>query len=581
MHLPNFPEFGSRFRSKEAFLDSLKTTNKHGHETVTIGDPRWSNKDLEPTPPSERTWTWYNLPLYWGSTAFGTAGWNAAASLIAVGLTWQEAFISCCIGSLISALVVVGMARPGVRYHIGYPVLCRSVMGFYGSMFFVFIRAIVGAIWYGIQSYYGANLMSTCLKCIFGHRWDNWENQLPASADVTSKQLLCFFLVWILELPFCFVHPRRIHTFFTFKGIIMPFATFGLFGWCMAHGSGVRDINSQSAAGAVVRAGTTPGWAIMSGINVIMGTLSPMIVNQPDLARYCKKPRDAGYLQGVSVFISKVLILALGLLATSSMEGVYGVAYWNMWDLNDAILDHNWTPAARCGIFLVSFSYLLSVFGINLGANSIPFGADMTGLFPKYLTIRRGQVLCAFLGFAVVPWKLIATAQTFITFLGSYNIFMAPLCAIIIVDYCIVRKGNIHVPSLYRASRGNLYWFTSGVNFSGIFAWCAGTAMGMPGLVAAYNPKLVPQAGKDMYKLGWILTFTTAGVVYFILTKIRKPRVFPAGFEDIPVTWEYLAANGRDGFFDGERGAYTEGSPSESVVEEPCGQMDEKPKSAL
>jgi NCS1 family nucleobase:cation symporter-1 len=114
----------------------------------------------------------------------------------------------------------------------------------------------------------------------------------------------------------------------------MPFATFGIFGWCMAHGSGVRDINSQSTAGASVRAQTTPGWAVMSGINVVMGTLSPMLVNQPDLARYCKEPRDAGYLQGVAVFCSKVLILALGLLSTSSMEGAYGVAYWNMWDLS-------------------------------------------------------------------------------------------------------------------------------------------------------------------------------------------------------------------------------------------------------
>jgi NCS1 family nucleobase:cation symporter-1 len=105
--------------------------------------------------------------------------------------------------------------------------------------------------------------------------------------------------------------------------------------------------------------------------------------------------------------------------------------------------------------------------------------------------------------------------------------------------------------------------------------------MGMPGLVAAYNPKLVPQAGKDMYKLGWILTFTTAGVVYFILIKIRKPKVFPVGFEDIPVEWEYLATGGRDGFFDGERDAYGEGSPSDSVAEEPCGQVDEKPKSVF
>ncbi|PSN69372.1 NCS1 nucleoside transporter [Corynespora cassiicola Philippines] len=576
MHSPSASKLTAPFRSKEAFLDALKTTNSDG-EHLTVGNPKWSNKDLEPTPPEERTWTWYNLPLYWGSTAFGTAGWNVAASLIAVGLTWQQAFAACIVGSFISALVVTGMARPGAQYHIGYPVLSRSVMGMYGSMFFVFIRAVIGAIWYGIQSYYGANLMSVCLRCIFGYRWENWPNTLPASADITSKQLLCFFLVWLLELPLCFVHPRRIHYLFTVKGLIMPIATFGLFGWCMANGTGLSTINQQNAAGREAAATTTTGWAIMDGINVVMGTLSPMIVNQPDLARYCKKPRDAGWIQGASVFVSKVLIFFLGLATTSSMQGRYGEAYWNMWDLNEAILDNNWNATARFGVFLVAFSYLFSTFGTNLGANSIPFGADMTGLFPKYLTIRRGQVLCAVLGVALVPWKLIATAQAFLTFLGSYNIFMAPLCAIIIVDYCFARKGNIHVPSLYQGSKGNLYWFVGGVNISGVFSWCAGTVMGMPGLVAAYNPSLVPQAGQDMYKMGWILTFITAAVVYFVCIKIRKPRVFPTGFDDIPVSWEYLCNEGRDGFFDGEREGYGY-SPNESVSEAVDVQIEEKEK---
>ncbi len=102
----------------------------------------------------------------------------------------------------------------------------------------------------------------------------------------------------------------------------------------------------------------------------------------------------------------------------------------NIWDLLNAILDHNFTPAARTAVWLVSLAFLFSQFGINFGGNSIPFGADMTGLFPKYLTIRRGQVICAILGVAVVPWKLIANATAFISFLGSYNIFMAPLCAV-------------------------------------------------------------------------------------------------------------------------------------------------------
>jgi hypothetical protein len=74
------------FRSKAAFLGFVRTD-----EVVGIANSRWTNNDLEPTPPSRRYWNWYNLPLYWMTTAFGTAGWNLAASLIATGLV-RESF---------------------------------------------------------------------------------------------------------------------------------------------------------------------------------------------------------------------------------------------------------------------------------------------------------------------------------------------------------------------------------------------------------------------------------------------------------------------------------------------------------
>jgi cytosine/uracil/thiamine/allantoin permease len=33
--------------------------------------------------------------------------------------TWQQSFISACLGSFLAAIVVVLMARPGAKYHIG------------------------------------------------------------------------------------------------------------------------------------------------------------------------------------------------------------------------------------------------------------------------------------------------------------------------------------------------------------------------------------------------------------------------------------------------------------------------------
>ncbi|KAK1541009.1 NCS1 nucleoside transporter [Colletotrichum paranaense] len=564
--IPTKGGIAAPFQSKDAFVEWIKAPEVHEGRTQ-VGDSGWSNKDLEPTPPEQRTWTWYNLPLYWFSNMFGTTGWNVASSLIAVGLTWQQAFVSCVLGSLISAIIVTGMARPGVMYHLGYPVLARSVMGMYGSYFFIFIRAIVCIIWYGIQTYYGANLLSVCFRCIFGNSWDNWPNMLPTGADVTSKQLLAFFLLWLVEFPFTWVHPIHIHYIYTVKGFIMPFACFGLFGWCMSYGTGISNIGAASVAGASAAAKTPVGWAIMSGINVIMGSLSPMLVNQPDLARYCREPRDAGWLQGACVFFAKILVFFLGLASTTSLQGAWGKAYWNLWDLLDAILDHYWNPTARAGVFFVSFSFILSVLATNFGANSLPFGADMTGLFPRYLTIRRGQIVCAILGIVVLPWKLIANASAFISFLGSYNIFMAPLCAIIIFDYILVRKGNIHVPSLYNGSKEGLYWFNSGVNWVGVFAWIGGTAMGLPGLVGQYQPHIVSQPAEYMYMMGWVLTFFSSAILYAVLVQFFKTKVYPPGHENAPMDYEWLAKEGRDGFFEGEREGEIYAPPSPRIDE--------------
>ncbi|EUC29717.1 hypothetical protein COCCADRAFT_39964 [Bipolaris zeicola 26-R-13] len=548
--MPTKRRMAAPFQSKEAFVGFLRAPRVNdGH--VPIGDERWSNKDLEPTPVEQRTWTWYSLPLYWFSNKFSLVGWNTGSSLVAVGLTWQTSFASACIGSLLAAIVVVLMARPGVKYHIGFPVLARSVMGIYGSYFFIFIRAIVCIIWYGIQTFYAGNLLSVMLRCIFGSSWETLPNTLSPGAAVTSRQLLTFFMAWLMEFPFMWVHPTRIHYVFTVKGIIMPVAAFAVFGWCMANGGG---LNSMDLAHKTSTASSSipMGWSIMAGINTIFGALSPMLVNQPDLARYCKKPRDAGYLQGVSVFVSAIIVFFLGMASTTSMQSAYGVAYWNIWDLFDAILDHHFGAGARAAIFFASLAFYFGVFATNFGANSIPFGSDMTGLFPKWLTIRRGQILCALLGVVVQPWQLMANASAFLSFLGSYNIFMAPLCAVLIVDYFIVRKGNVHVPSCYDGRKTGLYWFWSGINWCGVVAWILGTTMGIPGLIGQYQPQIISMAAQNMYRMGWILTFTVAATVYYVTFLFIKPRVFPVGRESTSFEWEWLGNDGREGFFEGE-----------------------------
>ena len=73
---------------------------------------------------------------------------------------------------------------------------------------------------------------------------------------------------------------------------------------------------------------------------------------------------------------------------------------------------------------------MLAIIATNAGSNSLPVGADISGLWPRWINIVRGQVLCASLAPLLVPWKIIASAQSFLTFLGSYTVFLMPTCGV-------------------------------------------------------------------------------------------------------------------------------------------------------
>jgi nucleobase:cation symporter-1, NCS1 family len=139
--------------------------------------------------------------------------------------------------------------------------------------------------------------------------------------------------------------------------------------------------------------------------------------------------------------IAVTLSASLGILATAAINNKWGLTLWNQWDLLDAIMDHHWTAGARTGVFFAAGGWLFSILGTNIAANMIPFGSDSTMLFPRYLTIPRGQFLVELLGkdttsevrylsgltdrcnqgFAICPWKILASAGTFTTFLAGYG----------------------------------------------------------------------------------------------------------------------------------------------------------------
>ncbi|KAK0445470.1 permease for cytosine/purines, uracil, thiamine, allantoin-domain-containing protein [Armillaria borealis] len=522
------------------------------------GRHQWSNEDLDPT----RTWRWYDYVSLWWGSSFNANGWASGSSLISLGLSLEHAIGVAAIGSAISSTAIVFASHPGSVFHLGYPVYIRSSMGVYAGYFFVALRSLIAAIYYGIQSYYAGCLLSVCFRCIFGYKWTTKMNPFSESANISVQVFTAFMIYYMITVPLLFVHPRAIKLAFEIKAVLLPPCAIGLCAWSIYSAGGLSQftlatetkVSEDSCDTFLLIVMITDrlflflrvGWAWMQGINVVMSGISPMLISQPDLTRYARAPFDASYPQAIAAFLVKVLIY-------------FGEPTWNMWDQLDLILDHNWNASARTLCFLVAITFVGGTALTNISANSIPFGADITAIFPRWFNIRRGQVLCAILGLAITPWNFLTNAAQFLTFLGSYNIFMGSLMGVMWCDYFVVRKENFHVPSLYTSDRSAPYWYGFfGINWRGIFAWICGAFIPFPGLIGSYDQNLVDKSVIRMFNNGWIISVAISMTVYWAASTLtpyfgRFPvPVYPLEYAHIPVTRGYLGRQSPSGAFPDE-----------------------------
>lgn len=141
----------------------------------------------------------------------------------------------------------------------------------------------------------------------------------------------------------------------------------------------------------------------------------------------------------------------------------------------------------RAAKFFAGLIFAFVNMGNIISGNSVPFGNDIMALFPRYLTIRRGQYLCAILAFAICPWKIEASASRFLAFLNGYSVFLGPLAGVILTDYHIVRRMvHYNVYSLYKPQ--GVYWYWNGVNLCALAAFFVGMLPQLPNLVYQIDP---------------------------------------------------------------------------------------------
>lgn len=106
-------------------------------------------------------------------------------------------------------------------------------------------------------------------------RFRDVPNQLPESANITTNFMICYFIYFLICLPFHYIPAHQIRWFFTFKSVVTPIAGFAIIGWIVNKTGGGHAVFTQ---GNTVQ-GSALGWTMMNGIYAMVGNFATLGVN--------------------------------------------------------------------------------------------------------------------------------------------------------------------------------------------------------------------------------------------------------------------------------------------------------------
>ncbi|HET7480648.1 MAG TPA: NCS1 family nucleobase:cation symporter-1 [Rubrobacteraceae bacterium] len=456
---------------------------------------RLYNEDLAPV--TERTWTGYSLFAMWMADVHSIGGYTFAAGLFFLGLAGWEVFLALLAGitAVYFLMNLTGLA--GQRNGIPYPVLARISFGVFGANIPALIRAIIAIFWYGIQTWLASVAVVILLLRIFPGLEPYTQNSI---LGLSTLGWICFLALWGAQLFVLRHGMETVRRFVDWAGPAIYVAMFALAIWILIEAGGKIDFSlgskDLSAGGAVL--------AFFTAASLVVAYFSTLLLNFCDFSRFSPSERmvKVGNFWGLPVNFTAFSLVTV--IVTAGSVAVYG----------KAITDPVQLVAKIPNTFVLivgAVTFAVATVGINIVANFVSPAYDLSNVAPKYIDFKRGGLITALLALLVTPWNIYSSPVAVNYFLGGLGAFLGPLFGILMVDYYLVRRGQVDVEALYRAGESEPYWYQGGVNrlAVGVFVISAAVAA----LIA-----LVP-AFSALAPFSWFVGAGLSGAMYWALAR--------------------------------------------------------------
>ncbi|KAG2112014.1 permease for cytosine/purines, uracil, thiamine, allantoin-domain-containing protein [Suillus discolor] len=471
----------------------------------------WLNRDLIPMPKERRTYKIWSYFIFWCIGGLSISSYTAGSTLLAYGLDATQAIVTLVICGLIVGVLCVTCGWMGERHHIGFTVACRFCWGMRGAYFPVIVRAFV---WDGLQAYWGGQAVT--IGAI-----------IPAGGILLTKDFIGTIIYYIFFMTIMRIPPEGLQKPFIVSCVMFSATLIGLLVWAVSNTHSGGPLFQEKAS--PVR-GT--GWAMLFGMTAIIGAWSGGTIGQSDWTRYANRPYAPTLSQLIAVPFFIIVCATIGIIVTSCAQEIVGSLIWEPFLLLAALQNYyNDSPRGKdnltvsvgahfsIGHFFAGLSCVCAQLGMSIVLNSVSVGMDLS----RYINIRRGAYLLAFLGLASNPWQYLSSASIFLTVLSSFGIFFASFSGILLADYFVVRGCMIKLEDCYIGDKRSIYWYHNGVNWRAPLAWVLGVFPAMPGFIMTTRDATAWNVWVRIFHIAFFVGLLISFVAFSVICWVSPP----------------------------------------------------------
>ena len=477
---------------------------------------KYYNEDLAPTSVSQRTWTTYNIATLWIGMAICIPSLSLGAALIGMGVSPWLSVLNVTLGNLIVLVPIQMNSHAGTKYGIPFPVFARMTFGSSGAHLPAMLRGLTACGWTAIQAWVGGGSIAALIG-IFAPKFldPTWTMALYGNPTTGIGQFVGFFIFMAIIGWVAYSGAEGIKWVQAIGGPLLVIVILALFAWSISTATGagysITEVMAQKQDTELINSLGGFWYIYMAGLTGNIAFWATMALNIPDFSRYAKSQKAQFWGQLIGMPIPMFMCAFVGAFFAMATKLAYGQA---MFDPTGVF----YYVENKFVVFICAIGVAAATITTCVAANIVAPSNGFSNLKPTAISYKKGVVITCILAVFFSPWWIFGSGAAYVfTWLNNYGIILAPVAAIFIADYWVVKSKRLDVAGLYKGNAGR-YWYKGGWNIAALIAWAGSFIIPLLGnTLFLYDGVGSPNAFDYLAANGYLVSFAIGFFLYIIL----------------------------------------------------------------